>query len=71
MLRCASNRIHPSQTRRMAHYRRLVAQCVEALATFDPSSTSVEDHLQRVLEISEKKVALCPGGLVTGWSLCR
>jgi hypothetical protein len=38
----------------MDHYERLVARCVEALATFDPSSTSVEDHLERFLVSSEK-----------------
>ena len=42
----------------MDHYERLVARCVEALATFDPSSTSVEDHLERFLVSSEKMVGL-------------
>ena len=42
----------------MDHYERLVARCVEALATFDPSSTSVGDHLERFLVSSEKTVGL-------------
>ena len=46
----------------MAQYRTLVALCVEALSTFDPSSMSVEDHLERFLQSSRSEVWLVEEG---------
>ena len=40
----------------MAYYRQLVGVCVKILSTFDSSTTSVEDHLERFLESAESEV---------------
>ena len=34
----------------MAYYRQLVSLCVKTLSTFDPNTTSIEDHLVKFLD---------------------